>query len=54
MAEGTRLGLGLRGVLLFHRVSPFVADLVAWAAGAVGAAVALTITVAQLRVHAAS
>jgi hypothetical protein len=47
----THMGLGLRGVLLFHRVSPLVAGRVAWAAGAVGAAAALTITVAQLRVH---
>lgn len=45
------LGLGLRGVLLAHRVSPFRADRIAWAVGAIGSAFALTITVAQLRVH---
>jgi hypothetical protein len=45
------MGLGLRGVLLAHRVSPGVADRAAWAVGALGAAIALTITVAQLSVH---
>lgn len=33
----------LRGVLLAHRVSPFMADRVAWAVGALGVAFALTI-----------
>jgi hypothetical protein len=47
----THMGLGLRGVLLAHRVSPAAADRVAWATGAIGAVFALTITVAQLRVH---
>jgi hypothetical protein len=47
----THMGLGLRGVLLAHRVSAPTADRVAWAVGALGAACALTITVAQLRVH---
>ena len=50
----THIGLGLRGVLLFHRVSPAAADRVAWAISALGAAVALTITIAQLSVHSAS
>ena len=50
----THIGLGLRGVLLFHRVSPAAADRVAWAISALGAAVALTITIAQLSVHNAS
>lgn len=45
------IGLGLRGVLLAHRVSPLAAGRVAWALGALGAALALTITVAQLRIH---
>lgn len=48
------MGLGLRGVLLAHRVSPSVADRAAWVVGALGAAVALTITIAQLSVHGAS
>jgi hypothetical protein len=48
------MGLGLRGVLLAHRVSLSAADRVAWAVGALGAAFALTITVAQLSVHGAS
>ena len=48
------MGLGLRGVLLFHKVSVSAADRIAWAAGALGAALAITITVAQLAVHAAS
>ena len=47
------MGLGLRGVLLAHRVSPSVADRAAWVVGALGAAVALTITIAQLSVHGA-
>ena len=47
----THMGLGLRGVLLAHRVSPPAADRVAWAVSALGVAFALTITVAQLRVH---
>jgi hypothetical protein len=50
----THMGLGLRGVLLFHRVSPAVADRIAWAVGALGMAVALTITAAQLSVHGTS
>ena len=48
------MGLGLRGVLLAHKVSPAVADRVAWCVGSLGAAVALTISVAQLSVHGAS
>ena len=50
----THMGLGLRGVLLFHKVSVAAADRIAWAAGALGAALAITITVAQLAVHGAS
>ena len=50
----THIGLGLRGVLLAHRVSRPAADRLAWAVGALGAAFALTITVAQLSVHGAS
>ena len=50
----THVGLGLRGVLLAHKVSPAVADRVAWGVGALGVVVALTITVAQLGVHGAS
>jgi hypothetical protein len=50
----THMGLGLRRVLLFHGVSLAAADRIAWAAGAVGAALAVTITVAQLGVHGAS
>jgi hypothetical protein len=45
------MGLGLRGILLFHGVSPPAADRVAWCVGALGAALALTITFAQLSVH---
>lgn len=45
------MGLGLRGGLLFHGVSPPAADRVAWGVGALGAAVALTIAFAQLSVH---
>ena len=45
------LGLGLRDVLLAHGVSPAAAGRVAWAIGTAGAAVAVTITVAQLQVH---
>jgi hypothetical protein len=48
------MGLGLRGVVLAHKVSPAVADRVAWGVGALGVVVALTITVAQLSVHGAS
>ena len=47
----THMGLGLRGVLLGHGVSPLAAGRVAWAVCALGAAFALAITVAQLRVH---
>jgi hypothetical protein len=50
----THMGLGLRGVLLAHRVSPAIADRVPWVVGAIGAVFALTITVAQLAVHGAS
>jgi len=50
----THIGLGLRRVLLFHSVSPAAADRVAWGVGALGLALALTITVAQLSVHGAS
>jgi hypothetical protein len=49
----SHMGLGLRGVLLAHRVSPPTADRVAWGVSALGAAFALTITVAQLSVHGA-
>ena len=48
------MGLGLRGVLLAHQLSPKIADRASWAVGALGAVVALTITVAQLGVHGAS
>jgi hypothetical protein len=47
----THMGLGLRGVLLAHRVSPPAAGRVVWVVSALGAAFALTITLAQLRVH---
>lgn len=47
----THTGLGLRSVMLAHRVSRQVADRVAWIVSALGAAFALTITVAQLSVH---
>jgi len=50
----THMGLGLRGVLLFHRVSPAAANRVAWVVGALGLAFALTITIAQLSVHGVS
>ena len=50
----THMGLGLRGVLLAHQVSPSLADRAAWAVSSLGAAVALTITIAQLSVHGAS
>jgi len=50
----THMGLGLRGVLLAHRVSRRAADRVAWAVALLGAAFALTITVAQLSVHGVS
>ena len=49
----THIGLGLRFVLLSRRVSPASANRVAWGVCALGAAVALTITVAQLSVHGA-
>ena len=48
----THMGLGLRGVLLAHRVSLPTANRVAWGVSALGAAFALTITTAQLSVHA--
>ena len=47
----THMGLGLRGVLLAHQVSLRTADRLAWAVGALGAAFALTITIAQMKVH---
>ena len=50
----SHMGLGLRGVLLAHGVSPLAAGRVAWTVSAIGAAFALTITVAQLQVHSAS
>ena len=50
----THMGLGLRGVLLAHRVSLPAANRMAWAVSALGAVFALTITVAQLKVHGAS
>lgn len=50
----THMGLGLRGVLLAHKVSTAIADRVAWGVSALGATLALTITVAQLGVHSAS
>ena len=50
----THIGLGLRGVLLAHQISPPLADRVAWAVSALGAAFAITIAVAQLRVHGSS
>jgi hypothetical protein len=50
----THVGLGLRGVLLAHRVSPATADRVAWGAIALGLAFAGTITVAQVSVHGTS
>jgi hypothetical protein len=46
----THMGLGLQAVLLAHRVSPHAADRTAWAVTALGAALAVTITEAQLRV----
>src|SRR5262249_50360427 len=47
----THMGLGLRCVLLARKVSTAVADRVAWSVGTLGAALALTIAVAQLSVH---
>ena len=47
----SHMGLGLRGVLLAHGVPPLAAGRVAWTVSAIGAALALTITVAQLQVH---
>lgn len=49
----THMGIGLRGVLLAHRVSPAAANRVAWGVGGLGAVVAVTITIAQLSVHGA-
>src|SRR5215813_10528304 len=40
----THMGLGLRSVSLFHRVSVAAADRIAWAVGALGAVLAVTIT----------
>lgn len=50
----SHMGFGLRAVLLAHGVSPLAAGRVAWTVSAIGAAFALTITVAQLQVHGAS
>jgi len=47
------MGIGLRTVLLAHGVSAAAANRVAWAAGILGVALAITITVAQLGVHGA-
>ena len=47
----THMGLGLRGVLLAHQVPLPTADRLAWVVGALGAAVALTITIAQMKIH---
>ena len=47
----THTGLGLRSAMLAHRVSRPMADRMAWIVSALGAAFALTITVAQLSVH---
>jgi hypothetical protein len=44
------MGLGLRGALLAHQVSPVAADRTAWAVGGLGTALAVAITVAQLKV----
>src|SRR5262249_4228444 len=49
----THMGLGLRIILLGHGVLPASANRVAWGVCALGAAAALTITIAQLRVHGA-
>jgi hypothetical protein len=49
----THIGLGLRGVLLDHRVSAIAANRAAWGVCALGAVAAVTITVAQLSVHGA-
>lgn len=49
----THIGLGLRDVLLAHRVSQPAANRVAWSVGGLGAALAVTITIAQLSVHSA-
>jgi len=48
------MGLGLRSVLLAHRVSHLTANRVALATAILGAALAVTITFAQLRVHGVS
>ena len=50
----THIGLGLRGVLLFHGVRQATADRVAGGFAALGLSLALTITIAQLSVHGAS
>ena len=50
----THIGLGLRGVLLFHGVRQAAANCVAWGFAGLGLALALTITIAQLSVHGAS
>lgn len=46
----SHMGFGLRGVLLAHGVAPTAANRVAWAVSALGAVLALTITIAQLKV----
>ena len=46
-------GIGLRGVLLTHGISTAIANRVAWVVGILGAALAITIAVAQLGVHGA-
>jgi len=47
------MGIGLRGVLLAHGTSATTANRVAWVVGILGAALAITITCAQLSVHSA-
>jgi hypothetical protein len=47
------MGIGLRGVLLAHGASATTANRVAWVVGIFGAALAITITIAQLSVHGA-
>jgi len=47
------MGIGLRGALLAHGTSATTANRVALAVGIFGAALAITITIAQLSVHGA-
>lgn len=47
----THLGLGLRMILLGHRVSPTVANRVAWGMAALGLVVASIINAALMSVH---